>query len=425
MNYFKSNYFVYKQDRSLYCENVSVKDVINKTGTPVYIYSKKFFVDRYKEFSDAFQEINHKIYYSVKANFNLSVINTFYKIGAGIDVNSEGEFYRAYKAGVDPKKMLMTGVGKTKDEIKLAIGKDMLMLKAESSQEIELINEIAKKMGKTARVAIRVNPDVNPQTHPYISTGLSQNKFGIESSEAESIFKDYEKFRNISFTGIGMHIGSQITSLEPFVEAVDKLSELYFNVKSFGIKIQHFDVGGGIGVQYDREEVFTISDYAEALLPKLKKIDCEIFFEPGRFLTANGGILAVKVLINKKNNNKNFIIVDAAINDFLRTSIYSAYHHIQPVEIPIEEKEIKTDIVGPVCESGDFFARDRVIAETPSGKFLALMSAGAYGMVMSSNYNARRRPAEVLVDGDKFVTIRSRESFDHLLYDEQNLTDHD
>lgn len=418
MNYFKSNYFTYKQDRSLYCENVSVKDIIRKTGTPVYIYSKNFFINRYKEFSNAFQEINHTIYYSVKANFNLSVISTFYQLGAGIDVNSEGEFYRAYKAGVDPKKMLMTGVGKTTDEIKLAIEKDMLMIKAESLQEIELINEIAKKLNKTARVAIRVNPDVNPHTHPYISTGLSQNKFGIESSEAENIFKDYEKFRNISFTGIGMHIGSQITSLEPFIEAVDKLSELYFKVKSFGIKIQHFDVGGGIGVQYDSEEVFTVADYAKVLLPKLKKIDCEIFFEPGRFLTANGGILTMKVLFNKKNNNKNFLIVDAAINDFLRTSIYSAYHHIQPIEIPAAEKDIKADIVGPVCESGDFFAKDRIISETLSGKFLALMSAGAYGMVMSSNYNARRRPAEVMVEGDKFFIIRSRETFDHLLYDE-------
>ena len=418
MDYFKSKYFTYGLENSLYCDNISVQEIIKKTGTPVYIYSKNFFEDRYKEFTQAFREVKHKVFYSVKANFNLNVIKTFYDLGSGIDVNSEGEFYRAYKAGVDPKKMLMTGVGKTSDEIRLAIEKDM-MIKAESSEEIELINEIAAKMKKKARIAVRVNPNVNPQTHPYISTGLSQNKFGSDIEEASGIFKDYEKFNNISFTGIDMHIGSQITSVEPFIEAVDKLSEFYFKVKAYGVKIEHFDVGGGIGVAHNSEKSFSISEYAEALIPKLKKLDCEVFFEPGRFLTANGGILVTKVLYNKKNNFKKFIIVDAAMNDLLRPSIYSAYHHIQPVEISKTDKDIVADIVGPVCESGDFFAKDRTITETASGKYLAIMSAGAYGMVMSSNYNARRRPAEVMVDGDKFNIIRSRETFDHLLYDEK------
>lgn len=418
MEYFKSQYFTYGLDNSLFCDQISVKEIVEKTGTPVYIYSKKYFVDRYKEFTQAFQEINHKVFYSVKANFNLNVIKIFNELGSGIDVNSEGEFHRAVKAGVNPKKMLMTGVGKTADEIKLAIEKDMLMIKAESFEEIELINEIAGKMKKKARVGIRVNPDVNPQTHPYISTGLSQNKFGIEVEEASGIFRDYEKFNHISFTGIDMHIGSQITSVDPFGEAVDKLSQFYFRVKSFGVKIEHFDVGGGIGVSYNSEKSFGVSDYAEAIIPKLKKLDCEIFFEPGRFLTANGGILITKVLYNKKNRLKNFIIVDAAMNDLLRPSIYSAYHHIQPVEISKIDKNIVADIVGPICESGDFFAKERTITETDSGKYLAIMSAGAYSMVMSSNYNARRRPAEVMVDGDKYKIIRGRETFDHLLYDE-------
>ena len=395
------------------------REIINKTGTPVYIYSKKFFQDRYKEFTNAFKEINHKVFYSVKANFNLNVIKTFYDLGSGIDVNSEGEFYRAYKAGVDPKKMLMTGVGKSPTEIRLALDKDMLMIKAESMEEIELINEIAGKMKKTAPVAVRVNPDVNPQTHPYISTGLSQNKFGIGVNEASEIFKENQKFSHISFTGIDMHIGSQVTSVEPFDEAVDKLSQFFFKIKSYGVKIKHFDIGGGIGVAYNNEKSFSVSEYAETLLPKLKKLDCEIFFEPGRFLTANGGILVTRVLFNKKNNLKNFIIVDAAMNDFLRPSIYSAYHHIQPIEISKTDKDYTADIVGPVCESGDFFAKDRTISETASGKYLAIMSAGAYGMVMSSNYNARRRPAEVMVEGNKFKVIRSRETFDHLLYDEK------
>lgn len=418
MEYLKSEYFTYGLDNSLYCDKVPVKEIINKTGTPVYIYSKKFFEDRYKEFSQAFQSVKHKVFYSVKANFNLNVIKIFYDLGSGIDVNSEGEFYRSFKAGVDPKKMLMTGVGKTPDEIRLAIEKDMLMIKAESIEEIELINEIAGKMKKKVRVAVRVNPDVNPQTHPYISTGLSQNKFGIGVEEASDLFRDFEKFGNISFTGIDMHIGSQITTIEPFAEAVDKLSEFYFKIKSYGVRIEHFDVGGGIGVSYNGEKSFSVSEYADALLPKLKKLDCEIFFEPGRFLTANGGILVTKVLFNKKNNLKNFVIVDAAMNDLLRPSIYSAYHHIQPVEISRSDKDIAADIVGPVCESGDFFAKDRTITETKSGKYLAIMSAGAYGMVMSSNYNARRRPAEAMVTEDKFKIIRSRETFDHLLYDE-------
>ena len=418
MEYLKSEYFTYGLDNSLYCDKVPVKEIINKTGTPVYIYSKKFFEDRYKEFSQAFQSVKHKVFYSVKANFNLNVIKIFYDLGSGIDVNSEGEFYRAFKAGVDPKKMLMTGIGKTPDEIRLALEKDMLMIKAESIEEIELINEIAGKMKKKARVAVRVNPDVNPQTHPYISTGLSQNKFGIGVEEASDLFRDFERFGNISFTGIDMHIGSQITTIEPFTEAVDKLSEFYFKIKSYGVRIEHFDVGGGIGVSYNGEKSFSVSEYADALLLKLKKLDCEIFFEPGRFLTANGGILVTKVLFNKKNNLKNFVIVDAAMNDLLRPSIYSAYHHIQPVEISRSDKDIAADIVGPVCESGDFFAKDRTITKTKSGKYLAIMSAGAYGMVMSSNYNARRRPAEAMVTEDKFKIIRSRETFDHLLYDE-------
>jgi len=421
MDYFNSDYFKYASNNILHCDNVNLTEIINKTGTPVYIYSKKFFEDRYREFTTAFSEINHKVFYSVKANFNVSVIKTFYNLGSGIDVNSEGEFYRAFKAGVDPKRMLMAGVGKTPDEIKLAIEKDLIMIKAESPEEIELINEIAGKLKKTAGVGVRINPDVNPKTHPYISTGLSQNKFGIESSEAEEILKNHEKFRNISFVGLDMHIGSQITSVEPFAEAVDKLLEFYSKIQSYGIKIKHFDIGGGIGVTYNNEKSFGISEFAKILIPKLKKLDCEIFFEPGRFLTGNGGILVTKILYNKKTSNKNFLIVDSAMNDLLRPSIYSAYHHIQPVEISTSDKDIVTDIVGPVCESGDFFAKERTITETKSGKYLAIMSAGAYSIVMSSNYNARRRPAEVLVDSDKFQIIRSRESFDHLLYDEKVL----
>jgi len=293
------------------------------------------------------------------------------------------------------------------------------MIKAESEEEVELINQIAAKMNKVARVAIRVNPDVDAKTHPYISTGLSSNKFGVDSKTALLIYKRRKDFSNIQFTGIDMHIGSQITSVSPFVEAVQKLSELYIEIEKDGLKLEHFDVGGGIGVKYNNEDSFSINEFAEKTIPLFKKLNCEIIFEPGRFLTANGGILITEVLYNKKNGDKNFIIVDAAMNDLLRPSIYQAYHHIQPINKSDARKNIIADVVGPVCESGDYLARDREITQPTTGELLAVMSAGAYGMVMSSNYNGRRRPPEVLVDGNKYSVIRSRETFDHLIYDEK------
>ena len=265
------------------------------------------------------------------------------------------------------------------------------MIKAESEEELELINTVAGEMKKIARVAIRVNPDVDAKTHPYISTGLSENKFGIDSKEALKLIKDKNRFKNIEFTGIDMHIGSQITSIQPFAEAVEKLSNIYFELKKNGVQLKHFDVGGGIGVKYANEEIFSLKDYSNAISPILKKLNCDVFFEPGRFLTANGGILATQILYTKKNGEKNFLITDAAMNDILRPSIYGAHHHIQPVEIHSNRKEITADIVGPVCESGDFLGRKRKIIESKRGEYLAVMSAGAYGMVMSSNYNARRQ----------------------------------
>lgn len=418
MPQFYSSYFTY-QNNELFCENVQIKKIIQEVGTPAYIYSKIFFIDRYKEFSEAFKEITHTIFFAAKSNFNLNVIKTFVDLGSGVDVNSEGELKRALLAGADPSKMILTGVGKTVNEIRLGLQKDLLMIKAESEEELEIINFIASEMNKKARVAIRVNPDVDAKTHHYISTGLSENKFGIDSKLALQLYKDKNRFRNIVFTGIDMHIGSQITSTQPFAVAVEKLSQVYFELKDCGLKLKHFDVGGGIGVKYSDEEVFSVSDYAKSILPALKKLDCDIFFEPGRFLTANGGILAAQALYTKKNGEKNFLIIDAAMNDIIRPSIYGAYHHIQPIEIHHQRKEITADIVGPVCESGDFLGRNRKIQETKRGEYLAIMSAGAYGMVMSSNYNARRRPPEILVDGDQFIVIRGRETYDHLLYDEK------
>lgn len=418
MHYFETEFIKYRNNQ-LFIEDVPVENLAKEFGTPLYVYSKNHFIKQFQDFEKAFSNINHKIFYAMKANFNLSVINTFVKLGSGVDANSEGELYRALKTSIQPSKIILTSVGKTKNEIKLGIEHNVLMIKAESEEEIELINKIAGDMNTVASVAIRVNPDVDAKTHPYISTGLSSNKFGIDSKSALDIYKRRSDFKNIIFTGIDMHIGSQITTIEPFVEAVEKLSQLYFEIKSDGLKLQHFDVGGGIGVTYNHEHSFSINDFAEKTIPLFKKLDCEIIFEPGRFLTANGGILITEVLYNKRNGTKNFIVVDAAMNDLLRPSIYQAHHHIQPTLKDDQRENIVADIVGPVCESGDYFARDREISESKSGKLLAIMSAGAYGMVMSSNYNARRRPAEVLIDGNKHSVIRSRETFDHLIWDEK------
>lgn len=418
MHYLENKHINYKNDQ-LYVEGVNVKELAKEYGSPLYIYSKNYFINQFKEFANAFNSNKYKIFYAMKANFNLSVINTFVKLGSGVDANSEGELYRALKTGVDPQKIILTSVGKTRNEIKLGIQHNVLMIKAESGEEIELINKIAGEMKKVAPVAIRVNPDVDAKTHPYISTGLSSNKFGVDSATALSIYKRRKDLPHIRFTGIDMHIGSQITSIDPFVEAVQKLSDLYFEIEKDGLKLEHFDVGGGIGVSYNDEQSFSIREFAEKTIPLFNKLDCDIIFEPGRFLTANGGVLVTEVLYNKKNGSKNFIVVDAAMNDLLRPSIYQAYHHIQPVQLFANRKNMMADIVGPVCESGDYFAKERFITESFSGELLSIMSAGAYGMVMSSNYNARRRPAEILVDGDKYEVIRSRETFDHLIWDEK------
>lgn len=417
MNYFDSKYFTYKNNK-LFCENVSLENIANEFGTPTFVYSKKYFVDHFIEFEKAFKSINHKIFYASKANFNINVIKLFNQLGAGIDVNSAGEFYRTQKAGVSPKNMIMSGVGKTDEEIQLALDNEILLLKAESIQEINRINEIAKSLYKIAPLAIRVNPNVDPATHPYISTGLAENKFGIDETLAKQIFINANKLPNVKLLGIDMHIGSQVTTIQPFVDAVRKLINLVNELKSEGIILKHIDIGGGIGVKYNDENVFSINEFAEAILPILEKTNCEIFFEPGRALTANGGVLLSKVLYTKNNLDKNFLVVDAAMTDLLRPSIYKAYHHIQPAVI-FDRKDISADIVGPVCESGDFLAKNRTISDCNKNELISIMSCGAYGMVMSSNYNARRRAAEVLVDNDKFFLIRKRETLEQLIQNEE------
>ena len=415
---FNSDVFTYQKNK-LFCEDLPVSAIAEQTGTPVYIYSKKFFVDRYSEFSEAFKEIKHRIYFSAKSNFNLNVIRTFSQSGSGIDVNSAGELFRAIRAGVKPKDIIQTGVGKTEDEIEYGIEQGVKLIKAETFDEMCLIDKIAGRLHKNVETAFRVNPDVDAKTHPYISTGLSENKFGISSGEAIKVYEEAAKLKNISLTGIDMHIGSLVSTASPYLEAVDKLSELFLQVRDKGINLRHFDIGGGMGVNYIDGTPFNIKEFAVLLIPKFKKLNCEIWFEPGRYLTANGGVLIIKALFNKQNGNKKFIIVDAGMNDLLRPSIYGSHHHIQPVVKNESRQEITADIVGPVCESGDFLAKNRNITETKPGEHLAVMSSGAYGMTMSSNYNARRRPPEVIVDRDKFYVTRGRESFEHLLFDEK------
>ncbi|GMU87680.1 MAG: diaminopimelate decarboxylase [Ignavibacteriales bacterium] len=408
------------RDAKLFCGDVCVEDIARQFGTPVYIYSAAHFRDQYHSFANAFKKIKHRIFYAVKSNGNLSVIREFKQLGAGMDVNSEGEMLRAIKAGVKGSDMILTGVGKTAAEIKAGLEQGVIMIKAESKDEIALINRIAGELGITAPVAIRVNPDVNPRTHPYISTGLSENKFGISKPLALNIYKNYQEFPNVRFTGIDMHIGSQITTTAPFKEAVEKLADVYFEVQRSGLTLEHFDIGGGIGIRYEDETPFTPRELASVIMPTLKKLDCDVFFEPGRYLTGNGGILVVKVLYIKEAEDKHFIVTDGAMNDLLRPSIYDAYHHVQPLTLR-DEPEVVTDVVGPVCESGDFFTRKRALQTPQHDELLAVMSAGAYGMVMSSNYNARRRVPEVMVDGNSFRLVRGRETYEHLFYDEEDL----
>lgn len=419
MELFETGPFHYLNGK-LYCEHKAVEEIAGVSGTPVYIYSKNYFVERYKEFDEAFKDLNHSVYFATKANGNLNVMKIFALLGCGMDVNSAGELYRAKKIGVSPDKILLTGVGKTAAEIKLGLEYNVKLIKAESFEEVLLIDKIAGQLGTVAPVAIRVNPDVDAKTHPYISTGLAENKFGIDASEAEEIFRQCMQLKNVEMTGIDMHIGSQITTIAPFVEAVNKMAALFNKIKSNGVPLKHFDLGGGMGIRYRNEEVFTPKELSDAISPALKSMNCEIMFEPGRFLTGNAGILVTEVLYTKKNRNKNFIIIDAAMTELMRPSLYGAYHHIQPISIK-DTEDVTADVVGPVCESSDFLAKNRVISKCDSGDKLAVMTSGAYGMVMSSNYNSRRRPPEIIVDGDKFYVTRSRESFEHLLYDEEVL----
>ncbi|MBO8144459.1 MAG: diaminopimelate decarboxylase [Thermodesulfobacterium sp.] len=407
------HYFEYRNGE-LYCEEVPVKKILKEVGTPVYIYSAKTIKRHFKVFRESFSKIDHLICYSVKANSNIAIISLLKQLGSGADIVSAGELKRALKAGIDPKKIVFSGVGKTPEEIELALNADILMFNVESLEELETLGEVARRLGKKAPFALRVNPDVDPQTHPYISTGLKKSKFGIPEEFVIEAYKKTKKNSYLHPIGIDAHIGSQITSISPFVDALSRLKKIWEELISLGFELKYLDIGGGLGIVYENEEPPLPQEYADAIIKEGRDLEATIILEPGRVIVGNAGILVTKVLYTKENVLKKFVIVDAGMNDLIRPAFYQAYHKI----IPVEEKNLEyevVDVVGPICESSDFFAKERKLPKVKKGDFLAIMSAGAYGFVMSSNYNSRPRPPEVLVDGEDYYVIRKRETIEDLL----------
>lgn len=409
--------FEYKNGE-LYAEDVPVRRLVSEFGTPLYIYSYNTLLNHFKAYNNAFNGHPHIICFALKANSNGAIVRLFARNGGGADVVSGGELFRALRAGIHPKKIVYAGVGKTEDEIRFALKEDILMFNVESEDELLEIDRIARDMGIKAPIALRINPDVDPETHPYISTGLKKHKFGIPIEDALEYYKLAANLKNINIIGIHKHIGSQLTKVSPFVDALKRILPLIDSLTESGIKISYLDIGGGLGITYKDETPPHPEQLAKNILPLIKGRDVTIILEPGRSIAGNAGILVTKTLYLKKREDKEFIIVDAGMNDLIRPSIYGSYHHIQPV-VKNKRKKIVADVVGPICESGDFFAKDRPIERVERGEYLAIMSAGAYGFSMSSNYNSRPRAAEVMVKGEKFALIRKRESYDDLIRGEE------
>ncbi len=406
--------FHYQGER-LFCEEVSVQDIVKQVGTPCYIYSHRTIHRHFHAFDDAFQNIPHIIAYAMKANSNIGILRLLAKEGSGADIVSGGELFRALKAGIPSQKMVFAGVGKSSEEIQYALESNILMFNVESPDELQRINEVGQAMGIKARVALRINPDIDPQTHPYISTGLKKSKFGIAADQALKEFELAHQLSHIDVVGVHCHIGSQLTQVTPFVDAIKKVLTLIKTLQSQGVNIRYMNIGGGLGITYSDETPPHPKDLAAAISPLLGTTSCQIIMEPGRSIVGNAGVLITKVLYNKEGSNKHFVIVDAAMNDLLRPSLYDAHHDIQPV-LKNESAPVKTvDVVGPICESGDFLAKDRKIPHPQSGDLLAVMSAGAYGFTMASNYNSRPKAPEVLVKGKTVMVIRDRETYQDLI----------
>lgn len=393
----------------LHAENVALNNIANEFGTPCYVYSKSTLIHAFKSFSAGFKGCKHLVCFAVKSNPNLAILNLFSSLGAGFDIVSGGELARVLAAGGDPKKIVFSGVGKTEVEMQAALNAGIFCFNVESSSELVRLNDVAIFMGKVAPVSLRVNPNVDAKTHPYISTGLKNNKFGVAYEDALDIYLQAAAMPGIAIHGVDCHIGSQITELSPFLDAFDRVLALVDALEIQGIHIQHIDAGGGIGICYNNETPPEFNTYAAAMREKLGSRHIKLVFEPGRALVGNAGVLLTKVEYLKETESKNFAIVDAAMNDLMRPALYDAYHDIQAVQ-PCHggTNPLNYEIVGPVCESGDFLGHDRRLALV-EGDFLAIMSAGAYGMSMSSNYNTRPRAAEVMVDGDQCHLIRKRE----------------
>ncbi len=406
------------KDGELFCEEVRVSDIAKKEGTPFYLYSYKTLTEHYQKIQEAFASLNPLICFAMKANGNLAVIKALIGQGAGLDIVSGGELKKALKAEADPKKIVFASVGKTDEEIRLALQTDILFFNVESIAELERINSIARELNKKAPIAIRINPDVEAATHEFITTGTLKNKFGIDLSSARELLKKSHELQHIDIIGLHIHIGSQIISSEPFIKAIKRVKEFIDELKADNIQISYLDIGGGLGIIYKDEKPQTAQQFAEAVIPCLEKTGLKIVMEPGRFIAGNAGIFVTKVLYFKDNGFKKFLIVDGGMNDLIRPSFYGAYHEIVPVK-PTDEECVQVDVVGPICESGDYLGKARQLPLLPSGELLAVMSTGAYGFVMASNYNMRCRVPEIMVKGRDFAVIRQRETFEDLIRPER------
>ena len=398
----------------LYCEEIPVARIAESVGTPLYIYSRHTLIDHFRRLREAFAEVKPLIRYAVKANSNLAILKTLAAEGAGFDVVSQGEIYRVLEAGGDPARIDFAGVGKTREEIAYALEAGIDTFNVESEGELDLIDEVARAHGRTARIALRVNPDVDPQTHTYITTGKKGGKFGLDFVRARAIAESLTERVGVRLVGLHVHIGSQITKVEPHVEMVRRVVALAEDLRGFHPNLNSINVGGGFGIHYREDEAPAMTDYAEPMVPMLKQSGFEIHMEPGRILVGNAGILVARVVYTKPSGDKRFVICDAAMNDLLRPSLYDAFHRIEPVK-PRAGESGPIDLVGPVCESGDFLAKDREFPPVEPGDLVAVRSAGAYGFVMASNYNSRPRAAEVMVDGDRFAVVRERETMADLV----------
>ena len=412
------NHFEYRNGE-MFAEGVPVKRIAKEVGTPAYVYSLATLKRHFQVFDRAFSAVPHIVCFSVKANSNIALLRAFAKEGGGFDIVSGGELFRALRAGADPKKIVFSGVGKKKDEIEYALKSGILMFNVESEDEMVTLNEIAGGIGKKAPISLRINPDVDPQTHPYISTGMKKAKFGVDIKRSLENYKRAVSMPNLEVVGVDCHIGSQLTSLSPFVDALARVREyldrvLVGSLKREGVQIRYLDLGGGLGISYKDEMPPHPEEYARAIIQGLEGLDVTLILEPGRVIVGNAGILITEVQYIKETDEKKFVIVDGGMNDLIRPALYGSYQAIQPV-VEKNSAKIVADVVGPICESGDFFAKDREIARPRRGDLLAVMSAGAYGFTMASNYNSHPKPPEVLVDGDQYYVIRTRETMDDLV----------